>query len=84
MKHIAGLFGKIESLIKNKTSAKKAVSDGIFDILKIKIPVDNIVCKNNIITINTRSVIKNEILLQKQKILAHLKQKMNHEFIDLR
>jgi len=77
---ISGFFEKFKKILFQKEEIYKVISDVIFQQAKILINKDLIKIRNNLIYIDCSPILKNEILINKDKILASLKDKMPNTF----
>ncbi len=76
MFNIEDFLIKFKNIKPPNDTTRGYVSDVIFDTLNIKIEKVNIKINNNSIYIKTSHIIKNEIFLNKQKILNELNNKL--------
>ncbi|MFA6355170.1 MAG: hypothetical protein WCW65_01970 [Candidatus Paceibacterota bacterium] len=73
-KHIKDYLNKFKEILFSKEEIYKIIGDIIEKNISIKIEQKNISIKSNIIYIKTSPVVRNEILIQKEKILKDLSQ----------
>lgn len=67
--HITGFLDKFRKILNTKSISQDAISEVVSKHINFKISVDMIKTKNGIIYIQGSPLLKNEILMHKQKIL---------------
>lgn len=85
MKELKDFLSNIQKLVFKEESKKKFLQEVFWNILKIKIDTENIEIRNNIIFLkNIKPIYKNEIFLQKEKILLFIRNNLNKNIQDIR
>lgn len=81
--HINGFFDKFKQLIFQKTEIKEIIKKTISENIFFEITDDFFDYKNGIIYLKCSPVVRNEIIMRKEKILTSLKEQLNQNTIVL-
>jgi hypothetical protein len=84
MKELKDFLGNIHKLLFKEESKKKLLQEIFFNLLNIKIETENMEIKNNIVFLKIKPIYKNEIFLQKEKLLLSIKKDLNSNITDIR
>jgi hypothetical protein len=83
MNNIQGLLNIFENLIKTEEGFKSIISEVIEREVGVKIDPQKIKASEFVLYLDTHPVIRNEIFLQKEKILSSLSKKTGKDFDNL-
>ncbi len=83
--HIKNYLDKIRNVLLSKEEAYDLISSSIYNNISVKIEKKFIQIKGNIIYIKASPLVRNEILINKDKILKDLSSlSINTKYIDIR
>lgn len=85
MIEIKDLLSNIKDLLLSEEIKKGVIIEAIFDVVKIKIEAKDIKIKNGTIYLQIKPIYKNEVFLNKEKILVSLENSLGkRKFVDIR
>ena len=78
--YIEQLLGKLQQ----KENVKKKIAEIVFEITKVKVDQKNISAKNGVLFIKESGIRKQEIVMNKQKIIEVIQKEIGSLFIDIK
>ena len=76
MIEIKGLLLRFNNLLLSEEIKKNSVADTLYDIVGLRVKLEDIKIKNNTVYLNIKPIYKNEIFLKKDKIDLKLEENL--------
>ena len=76
MIEIKGLLLRFNNLLLSEEIKKNSVADTLYDVVGLRVKLEDIKIKNNTVYLNIKPIYKNEIFLKKDKIDLKLEENL--------
>lgn len=83
MQHLNSLLLKFKSIVNNQGFVKEKTAEVISSFLRKEIKTETVSFKNGVITLRLEPIAKTEIFLNKEKVIADIKQKTGVDVIEI-